>query len=373
MNAELVALLDEALAKGWSADQVALKMRNAQVASWVKYLDKAREKLPTWSAARCWIDERSYIQSSSEASAAAKFDGLSGKLAVDLTLGLGVDAAAMAARFDRVIGVEADPQKAEAARFNFSRLGLNNIEVVCAKAEDFLAENSLPIDLIYIDPSRVDAQGKKVYSLEQSTPNVLELRPLFQSKTIIKLAPLFDVGEALRIFDAAVEVVSVGGECKEVLVRLGEEPELRCTIIDKNGVRRLHFPTTPAPHVPSSTAQVTYIYVPDVAIAKARVVGHYMAHYAADYSIENNLIFSAEKLEHFIGQEFTVSRMEPYKPKALRKELSGKQFEIHLGPSFPYPIAQLSAQLGIKVGGNQKLFFCTVTGRLCLFFVSLSL
>lgn len=368
MTPELAAQLDEVLALGWTADQVAFKTRNAALASWVKYLDKAKEKLPTWVAARCWIDERSYIQSSSEGTATAKFDGLSGGLAIDLTMGLGVDTAALAARFDRVVGVEADPNKAEAARFNFARLGIDNIEVVCAQAEEIALERA---DLVYIDPSRIDAAGKKVYSLEQSSPNVLSMLDRLPNKTIIKLSPLFDVAEAERLLGGAVEVVSVDGECKEVLVRLGEQPERRCTIINKNGVRRLNFL---APHVPCPTSHVprpTYLYVPDVAIVKARVVGRYMERYAEPYGIEQNIVFSSEKLEPFDGQCFVVERIAPYKPKELKKELAGGRFELHLGNGFPLSIDQITKQLAIRAGGEQRLFFCTISGETVSLFVSL--
>ena len=369
MNAELAAALDEALARNWSADEVALRTRNAPLASWVKYLGRAKDKLPTWAAARCWIDERSYMQSSSEATAAVKFEGLSGLLAIDLTLGLGIDAAALAARFDRVVGVELDEQRAEAARFNFARLGISNIEVVCGRAEDISLAGA---DLVYVDPSRVDASGRRVYSLEQSSPDVLSMLDRFPKRTIIKLSPLFDVDEALRIFNAAVEVVSADGECKEVLVRLGEAPEVRCTLVG-NAVRRFVFGKEEKT-VPQSDFEPQFLYLPDAALVKARVVEPYLAQNFSDapIKIDRNAVFSARELPDFAGRGFRIDEMYPYKPKALKKILKERgigRAELLLGQGAPHSIEHIAKELGLKPGGEQKLFF----GHSMCVFVSLPL
>ena len=69
----------------------------ALVATQVKYLERARTKLPSYYAARCILPPRAFEQASSEACAAHKEPA--GDAALDLTCGLGVDALALGRRF----------------------------------------------------------------------------------------------------------------------------------------------------------------------------------------------------------------------------------------------------------------------------------
>ena len=106
-----------------------------------------------------------------------------------------------------------------------------NIRIITTTAEQYVAdlnsraESIGPIDLIYIDPARRDSQGKKVWLLEDCSPNVTKLLPsLLQLSplVVIKASPLFDIDEAFRLFGekCSVEIISVRGECKEVLIEI---------------------------------------------------------------------------------------------------------------------------------------------------------
>ena len=111
------------------------------VATQVKYLQRARTKLPSYYDAQCIIPPLAFEQSSGEKAAAQR--RFSGAHAIDLTCGLGVDAFYLSKHFDKVTTVEADPILAEVARINFGLLGAANITVVNSTAEEFLAANPL--------------------------------------------------------------------------------------------------------------------------------------------------------------------------------------------------------------------------------------
>ena len=166
--------------------QVALRVGGpyaAEVASQIKYLQRAKRKLPSYYAARCVLSALAFEQSSSEA--CADFSGQGGACCIDLTCGLGVDSLGLSRCFDRVVSVERDPAVALLAASDFRLLGASGIEVVNRSAEEFVrwleepesavmrrvlpvAEEStepafvapvpLPVDLIYVDPDR---RGKK--------------------------------------------------------------------------------------------------------------------------------------------------------------------------------------------------------------------
>ncbi|MEO0472724.1 MAG: RsmD family RNA methyltransferase, partial [Bacteroidota bacterium] len=87
--------------------------------------------------------------------------------ALDLTCGLGVDSLYLSQNFESVTSIEANPVLADIATHNFGLLNRSNIQVIHDTAETFLQNRIGPIfDLIYIDPSRRNAAGKRVHSLE---------------------------------------------------------------------------------------------------------------------------------------------------------------------------------------------------------------
>lgn len=199
------------------------------VATQIKYLQRARTKLPSYYAAQCILPPLSFEQSSSEESASLKH--YAGHICLDLTCGLGVDALHFSKHFDQVVTVEQNPELCEITRINFERLQARNIRIQSGTAEQFVAdlisgqESIGPIDLIYIDPARRDSQGKKVWLLEDCSPDVKQLLPsLLQLSplVVIKASPLFDIDEAFRLFgeECSVEIISVHGECKEVLMEI---------------------------------------------------------------------------------------------------------------------------------------------------------
>lgn len=211
--------------------KVALSLREngSLVATQIKYLQRARIKLPAYYAAQCILPPLSFEQASSEESASLKH--YTGHTCLDLTCGLGVDAFHFSKCFDQVVTVEQSAELCEVARINFERLQARNIRIITNTAEQYVAdlnsgaESIGPIDLIYIDPARRDSQGKKVWLLEDCSPNVTKLLPsLLQLSplVVIKASPLFDIDEAFRLFGemCSVEIISVRGECKEVLIEI---------------------------------------------------------------------------------------------------------------------------------------------------------
>ena len=213
--------VQEAIGKNIERDplQVALDGRvphAREVATQIKYLQRARKKLPRLYAACGIIPARAFEQSSSEECAAAK--RIEGDSLLDLTCGLGMDAAAMASRFRRVVALERDEVLAAVTRENMRRMGIENVEVVNASAEEYLSSTAERFDWVYADPDRRTAEGQRVFRLEECSPNMLALMPQIErltSRVAIKNSPLFDVEEAFRLFPrASVEVVSLGDECK---------------------------------------------------------------------------------------------------------------------------------------------------------------
>lgn len=346
------------------------------VASQVKYLRRAESKLPSYYAARCIVPPLAFEQSSSESAAARK--EYSGRLAMDLTCGLGVDSFWLSKRFKRVIALERDPFLAAVAKENFRRLGADNILVVNASAEEFLNGGVESLhdaggraDLVYADPDRRSAEGKKMIRIEDCSPDIMALFPRIERITpllVVKLSPLFDVDEVFRIFGAhtRVKVVSLDGECKEIIaeITLGEAvdtvPVVRAIAIGLGEFDAVRNGNEAVAEHDFTPEKYRWLIIPDVALQKARLARRYMSERGVWTDSDNGYGFAAKKPEECImGKVYEIESMEPFDPKALKRRLRAegiKSIDI-LKRNFPLSSADIPRQLAIREGGTTKIAF----------------
>ena len=331
------------------------------VATQLKYLDRARTKLPTYAEAGCILPPRAFEQCSSERCAAHK--PMEGERVLELTCGLGVDARALSMRFREVVTLERNELLAEVAAENFRRLGICNVQVLATDAESYVASCNEQFDWIYADPDRRSEQGKKLVCLEDCSPDILRLMPRLRQlapRMCFKNSPLFDVDEARRIFpDCAVEVVSLDGECKEVLILLGEgiAPRLTATAL---GLDSYTAEEAAIEEALPSFAPTTYRYLilPDVSLQKARLVRQYLRGKADCWS-ENGYGFAVERPDVPMCRIFDIDTIEPYDPKQLKRKLKGCRVEL-LKRDFPFSIEELRRRLGVVAGNEVRLAFTKI-------------
>ena len=171
-----------------------------------------------------------------------------GKVA-DLTGGLGVDSWAFSEVAEEVLYNEMNPELAAAARHNFQALGATNIFIRNCEATAYSLEEILgdfKPDVIFMDPARRDSVGKKVFLLEDCSPDVLKMLPqMFETSRFIllKISPMADITMVVERLDRTYEsfldenhkggwngqwvrevhVVASCGECKELLILLDRE------------------------------------------------------------------------------------------------------------------------------------------------------
>lgn len=386
------------------------------VATQVKYLARAASKLPTYAAAQCILPPLAFERASSEACAAHK--RIEGDTVLDLTCGLGVDALFLSRRFRRVVTLERSEMLSRIAAENFRRLGAANIEVVNTSAEEYLQRAGLRFDWIFADPDRRSADGRKQVRLEACSPDIPALMPLIErasGRLCLKNSPLFDVDEALRLFpDSRVEVVSLGDECKEVLVYAdGTGPSLTATALgrgsftatpeDRAGAgekagskeravsgektvpgeraesgattlceerapreKNAHpdptelFDKTALPSAPETFDPTRYrwLVVPDVALQKARLARLHLRG-KADIWSENGYGFAENEPQEVIGRVFAVERIEPYDARRLRRELRGMGAEV-MKRDFPFGAEEVARRLGLRAGNDVRLAFTKI-------------
>ncbi len=336
----------------------------AEVATQVKYLDRARKKLPSYFAARCIIPSLAFEQSSSEECAAHK--PLEGKAVLDLTCGLGVDTLYLSRRFERVVTIERNEVLAEIARENFSRLGVENVEVVCADSKEYVANCCEHFDWCYADPDRRGTKGEKLVRLEDCSPDMVSLMPRLRSiadRICIKASPMFDVDEAFRLFDEVdVEVVSLGDECKEVLIYVGsksggERGQITATALGIGSYSTLNTPDNTLTTPQFRKSEYRWLVQPDVALQKCRLARRHLAG-RADIWSENGYGFAVERPDGILGRIYEIESIEPFDPKRLKREMKGHKVNL-LKRDFPLSTERLMTITGLKEGGSERIAFTT--------------
>ena len=336
-----------------------------EVASQVKYLQRARTKLPRLYEARAIIPQRAFEQSSSEECAAAK--RMRGGSLLDLTCGLGMDAVAMAERFERVVAVERDEVLADVVRENLHRMGVENVEVVTASAEEYVSSCEEHFDWVYADPDRRTAEGKRVVRLEDCSPDMVALYPALgriTERVAIKNSPLFDVEEAFRLFgDCTVEVLSLAGECKEVNIYVdGRGARIVAEAVGRERVEYAREEVVDSPCEGEFEAEeYRYLIVPDVALQKARLVQHALRG-KADVWSNNSFGFAREKVEGVLGRVEEIERIEKFDPKALKRELRGVGVDI-LVREFSLSVDQVRQRTGMRSGAQRRIALTRIKGQ----------
>jgi len=150
------------------------KISSQELIQQIEGLHKSKKKLPTWyNTPGIYFPKKLNLeQTSSEITAQYKSTLLSGNSIVDLTGGLGIDSFYFSKVFDFVTHLEIDPELSTIAAYNFKVLGANSI--ICSSEDSIKHIEKHDYDVIYLDPVRRNKQNKKVYHLNDCTPDVLQ-------------------------------------------------------------------------------------------------------------------------------------------------------------------------------------------------------
>lgn len=233
---------------------------------------KLSRKAPLWATTDGLVLPRTLSAEQCSGEAAARHKALAireflGKQPwriADLTGGLGVDCLEFSNVAEAVLYNEMQPELAEAAEHNFRVLGARNIEISCFEASpvtlggaamrttnagnDVPKENGMTEcdkstegvfdydgglrerlerfhpDVIFLDPARRDGCGKKVFLLEDCSPDILKIKDILLEMApvlALKLSPMADISMVLERLGnecRELQIIESGGECKELLV-----------------------------------------------------------------------------------------------------------------------------------------------------------
>ena len=397
----------------------------------IKGWQTARRKLPTWAACDgiVYPPHLSMEQCSSEPTAqyklnlamewasrveSSEFRVESSSRMTDLTGGFGVDFSFTSCAFASATYVERNEQLCHMVEHNLPLLGIDNAKVVCADAVDYLSTLDMQT-MIFLDPARRDQHGAKTVMLADCTPDVVQLLPQLLKKsrfTMLKLSPMLDWHKAVEDLQGMVRevhIVSVGGECKELLLVLSEEMESElkvfCADLEAGGSSlsggssssscsscsslssEPSFPRTPSspiahssPSAPSNASLFVYapgasrpapnsklktqnskfLHEPNASIMKAGCFDELAAAYGVSpVSRNSHLFLSAEPVDGFPGRSFSIERVTTLNKRELRQALAGIEKANIATRNFPLSVAELRKRLKLKDGGDVYIFATT--------------
>ena len=345
----------------------------------------ARKKLPSWASIPDIIypPHLSMEQCSSEATALYK-SGILRSLPqnrrgtlVDLTGGFGVDFSFMSRHFERAVYVEKQQHLCDVAQHNFAIMGLDNATIIHGDAASMMEgqklESSIQSTWFYLDPARRDDNMARTYAIADCSPNVIELLPWLLrsgSGVLLKLSPMLDWHKAVKDLGqrvAQVHILSVGGECKELLILMKSDHDGEPTIYCINDGQSLKFTPsqdTLSPELDNDDS-VDYLYEPNASIMKAGCFGVLCQHYPLKaISLDSHLFASSTVINDFPGRGFRVTAVSSMNKKDLAKALAGIDCANVAVRNFPMSARQLRSRLRLKDGGDTYIFGATTSSRL---------
>ncbi len=191
--------------------------------------------------------------------------GFAGLRVLDAGCGIGSDALAMAAEGAEVIALEIDPVRAFIAAYNADALGLS-VDVRETDIRQGLPSGS---EQIFFDPARRDDHGRRIYDVESYIPPLSIVRDWQVPRIDVKLSPGVRM-EQLTAYDGQLEFISVTGDLKEAVLRLGAgDGAPTATLLMNDQV--LHWRRDQQPDVPLAEP-ADWLVEPDPSLLRAGLV-----------------------------------------------------------------------------------------------------
>ena len=335
----------------------------------------ATRKLPTWAQTEgVWFPPRlSMEQCSSELTALYKCQLVERLIApeerhrmVDLTGGFGIDFSYLGQLFREAVYAERLPHLCEIARHNLPLLSLPHAEVAEGESEALLSRTG-GYSLVFADPARRNGAGRKVVGISDCTPDVSQLCNALRQAApwcLIKLSPMLDISLAMRQMEgiSEVHVVSVKGECKELLLVVGrseaEDITYHCVNLDTTDPA---FISTRQAIPPTTSAPQRYLYEPNASILKAGLQDQLCHTYGISKLHPMSHLFTSEELvAPFPGRTFEIEAWSDFGKKQLKALLADIKQANLTCRNFPTSVDQLRRKLRLKEGGDTYLFATTL-------------
>jgi len=188
-------------------------------------------------------------------------------------------------------------------------------------------------------------------------------------RVIIKLSPMLDWRKAVNDlgeqYVREVHIVSVGNECKELLLLLGQGEGLRLICACDN--QRLEVDEAHKAHKayesyrPDEIHQGIFLYEPNASIMKAGCFDEVSRQFKVGQLAQNSHLFvSANYVNDFPGRSFQIDAVTSMNKRELKEKLQGLTQANIAVRNFPLTVAELRKRLKLSEGGSVYIFATTL-------------
>lgn len=338
----------------------------AELANQISAKKKAERKLPTWFSTEkiYYPPTLSIEQTSSEVTAKYKSRLAKGDTLIDLTGGFGIDAYYFSKTVSKVTHCEINQDLSAIAKHNAECLIVKNINFQAVNGLEYLENNQLTYDTIYIDPARRAEKGK-VFLLKDCTPDVISNFDKIISRTerlIIKTAPLLDISAGLYELKwvSEIHILSVKNECKELVWVIdknfkGSTKIIAVTLneLEKEFSFLLNDINTNAVYADEIDINM-YIYEPDAALLKSGAFNLIGIKYDLKKLHQQTQLYVSRKIDQtFPGRIFKINSIIKGNELKKQKQLSGNV----IVRNYPAKAEELVKKFKIKSEKDAFLIF----------------
>lgn len=292
---------------------------------------------------------------------------------LDMTMGLGVDAAAIATLDGaEVTAIERDSRLCLFAKENYRDIA--NMKIINADSVEWLRRTDRMFDWIFIDPARRDDIGRRVYNIHDCTPDVAEILPLMLTHArdvLVKLSPMLDISATIVDLRHVrkVCIVEERGDVRELLAHISRDVESNSDSTEIEAVSvDWKFSFTRAQEAAAAEryaepAAGEYLYEPSPAIMKAAPFKLLCERFDVGALHPNtHLYVSPRKIDGFPGKRYRIEAVIPYASKYIKrfaKEYPAASVSVR---NFPCTAAALRAKLKVKESDTVKVAGVTLKG-----------
>lgn len=369
-------------------DTAALRMKHrgdARTAHLINQIDcrrKAASKLKDTLACEAFEFPNELSQEQSTSDRLADFHAslvAEGGTCADLTAGLGIDALHLAARSLNVTAVEINPDTAATLRDNAAALGVHNLEVVCGDCRDVLKHLGR-FDTIFIDPARRSASGRRVFALEDCSPDVVAMLTeigLHTDRLIVKMSPMLDISEVCaRLAPYVSRIIALGDrrECKELIAVCDLTRDTTSAATEISAVTlcpdmtSTEFTFTRAGEAEASAVYAEpekggYLTDPYPAIMKAAPWRSLCADFSLAMPADNTHLYLGDGPCTCVGESYIIEEVIPYSSgeiKRLSRRLPAASVATR---NFPLRADDLRRKLKLRDASSPRLYGITDRNR----------
>lgn len=311
---------------------------------------------------------------------------------VDLTVGIGANALAIAKKCKQVLASDINEETLFIAKLNAQIFKLSEkIEFFNLAAEDLVSDLlkkdyfNIPkkyhqVDAFFLDPDRSRETKTKTRSIINSRPNLLEILPeLFKitKNVAVKISPAFDYKEIeMLAAEPEIEIISEDNNCKVVMLWFGEfKRNVRTAACLKKSGDYI-FSSNNVDSYLAIIKPAKYIYEADKALIKAHLVNelglklklnkisHYDNYLTSDLLPQEIKFDDDKELKRLfnIFNIFEVISVFNHSFKDLKKQLNKigvKKVEIKAKNHF-LKVEEIYKKLNLKEGSDFTLLFLSL-------------